>query len=396
MEVKQIATLMNTVTEEILGKENLVAEDLNNIVDVGTEIFNANAVDAYVKSLVNHIGKVIFVNRVYSGGAPSVLMDGWEYGSILEKITVTKLPEAVENDSWQLVDGQSYDPHVFHQPEVSAKFFNKKVTFEIEMSFAEMQVKQSFSSATQLNGFISMIETSIKNSMTIKLDALIERTINKAICDTIYDDFSENGGPMSDITASSGVKAINLLYLYNTEQAALDANWTNLTAAQAIKNPGFIRFAAYTMGLYQDRLTKISTLFNIGGLERFTPSDALHSVLLSEFRRAADVYLQSDVYHDEYTKLTKAEIVPYWQGSGKTYAFSDTSKILYKVSDNATLQFTGVLGVFFDRNALGVANLDRRVTSSYNPKGEFYNNFYKADAGYFVDGNENVVVFFAA
>lgn len=396
MEVKQIATLMNTVTEEILGKENLVAEDLNNIVDVGTEIFNADAVDAYVKSLVNHIGKVIFVNRVYSGGAPSVLMDGWEYGSILEKITVTKLPEAVENDSWQLVDGQSYDPHVFHQPEVAAKFFNKKVTFEIEMSFAELQVKQSFSSATQLNGFISMIETSIKNSMTIKLDALIERTINKAICDTIYDDFSENGGPMSDITAGSGVKAINLLYLYNTEQTALDANWQNLTAAQAVKNPGFIRFAAYTMGLYQDRLTKISTLFNIGGLERFTPSEALHSILLSEFRRAADVYLQSDVYHDEYTKLTKAEVVPYWQGSGKTYAFSDTSKILYKVSDNSTLQFTGVLGVFFDRNALGVANLDRRVTSSYNPKGEFYNNFYKADAGYFVDGNENVVVFYAA
>lgn len=395
MEVKQIATLMNTVTEEILGKENLVAEDLNNIVDVGTEIFNANAVDAYVKSLVNHIGKVIFVNRVYSGGAPSVLMDGWEYGSILEKITVTKLPEAVENDSWQLVDGQSYDPHVFHQPEVAAKFFNKKVTFEIEMSFAEMQVKQSFSSATQLNGFISMIETSIKNSMTIKLDALIERTINKAIVDTMVDDFT-SGGALTPFAGGSGVKAINLLYLYNTEQAALDNNWTNLTAAQAVKNPGFIRFAAYTMGLYQDRLTKISTLFNIGGLERFTPSEALHSVLLSEFRRAADVYLQSDVYHDEYTKLTKAEVVPYWQGSGKTYAFSDTSKIIAKTGESSSVEVTGVLGVFFDRNALGVANLDRRVTSSYNPKGEFYNNFYKADAGYFVDGNENVVVFFAA
>ena len=386
---------MNEVTNEILGKENLVAEDLNNIVDVGTEIFNANAVDAYVKSLVNHIGKVVFVNRVYAGSAPSVMMDGWEYGSILEKVTVTRLPEAVENDSWNLVDGQSYDPNVFHQPEVAAKFYNKKVTFEIEMSFAEMQVKQSFSSATQLNGFISMIETSIKNSMTIKLDALIERTINKAICDTIFDDFS-SGSSLGDLSANSGVKAVNLLYLYNTEQAALDANWTNLTAAQAVKNPGFIRFAAYTMGLYMDRLTKISTLFNIGGLERFTPNSDLHSVILSEFRRAADVYLQSDVYHDEYTKLTKAEVVPYWQASGTDYSFTNTSKIIEKTGENTSNTFTGILGVFFDRNALGVANLDRRVTSQYNPKGEFYNNFYKADAGYFVDGNENVVVFFAA
>lgn len=395
MEVKQIASLMNEVTNEILGKEGLVAEDLNNIVDVGTEIFNANAVDAYVKSLVNHIGKVVFVNRVYAGSAPSVMMDGWEYGSILEKVTVTRLPEAVENESWSLVDGQSYDPNVFHQPEVAAKFYNKKVTFEIEMSFAEMQVKQSFSSATQLNGFISMIETSIKNSMTIKLDALIERTINKAICDTIFDDF-KSGSSLGNLSASSGVKAVNLLYLYNTEQAALDPNWTNLTAAQAVKNPGFIRFAAYTMGLYMDRLTKISTLFNIGGLERFTPNSDLHSVILSEFRRAADVYLQSDVYHDEYTKLTKAEVVPYWQASGTDYSFTNTSKIIEKTGENTSNTFTGILGVFFDRNALGVANLDRRVTSQYNPKGEFYNNFYKADAGYFVDGNENVVVFFAA
>lgn len=386
---------MNEVTNEILGKEGLVAEDLNNIVDVGTEIFNANAVDAYVKSLVNHIGKVVFVNRVYAGSAPSVMMDGWEYGSILEKVTVTRLPEAVENESWSLVDGQSYDPNVFHQPEVAAKFYNKKVTFEIEMSFAEMQVKQSFSSATQLNGFISMIETSIKNSMTIKLDALIERTINKAICDTIFDDF-KSGSSLGNLSASSGVKAVNLLYLYNTEQAALDPNWTNLTAAQAVKNPGFIRFAAYTMGLYMDRLTKISTLFNIGGLERFTPNSDLHSVILSEFRRAADVYLQSDVYHDEYTKLTKAEVVPYWQASGTDYSFTNTSKIIEKTGENTSNTFTGILGVFFDRNALGVANLDRRVTSQYNPKGEFYNNFYKADAGYFVDGNENVVVFFAA
>lgn len=395
MEVKQIASMMNEVTNEILGKENLVAEDLNNIVDVGTEIFNANAVDAYVKSLVNHIGKVVFVNRIYTGGTPSVLMDGWEFGSILEKVTVTKLPEAVENESWKLEDGESYDPFVFHQPEVAAKFYNKKVTFEIEMSFAEMQVKQSFSSAEQLNGFISMIETSIQNSMTIKLDSLITRTINKAIADTMIDDFT-SGGSLSQFSSGSGIKAVNLLYLYNTKMAALDASWTNLTAAQAITNPGFIRFAAYTMGLYVDRLTKISTLFNIGGLERFTPSSDLHSIMLSEFRRAADVYLQSDTYHDEYTKLTQAEVVPYWQGPGNDYEFSNTSKIIYKTGENTQVEMTGVLGVMFDRNALGVANLNRRVTSSYNPKGEFYNNFYKADAGYFVDGNENVVVFFVA
>ena len=166
MEVKQIYALMNTVTEEVLGKTALVAEDLGNIVDVGTEIFNASALDKYVKSLVNHIGKVVFVNRPYTGGAPSVLMDGWEYGSVLEKIS-SEMPEASENESWELEDGQSYDPNVFYKPIVSAKFFNKQVTFEIDRSFTEKQVKQSFSSAEQLNGFLSMLYDAVDKSMTV-------------------------------------------------------------------------------------------------------------------------------------------------------------------------------------------------------------------------------------
>ena len=107
MEVKQIYTLMNSVTGEILGKSDIVKEDLSNVVDVGTEIFGSSSVDNYVKSMVNHIGKVIFVNRPYAGTAPSVLMDGWEFGSVLEKISCD-LPVATENESWDLTDKQEY------------------------------------------------------------------------------------------------------------------------------------------------------------------------------------------------------------------------------------------------------------------------------------------------
>ena len=390
MEVKQIATLMNTVTNEVLGTEDIVSEDLSNIVDVGTQVFNANAVDAYVKSLINHIGKVIFVDRIYKGTAPSVLMDGWEYGSILEKITSDALPEAVENDSWKLEDGQSYDPHVFHAPKVSAKFFNKRVTFEIDMSFTEIQIKQSFSSPTQLNGFISMIQTSVENSMSVKLDSLVERTINNMIAQTIFEDYKSDEDTLGSLTTKSGIKAVNLLYLYNQRYGA------ELTVAKCVTTPDFIRFAAYIIGLYKDRLTKMSTLFNVGGKERFTPNDALHVVLLSEFRRAADVFLQSDTFHEEYTKLVDSEVVPYWQGSGTDYGFSHTSYLHVTTADGKVVETSGILGIMFDRNALGVSNLDRRTTSAYNPRGEYYNNFYKMDAGYFNDFNENAVVFFVA
>lgn len=384
MEVKQIYDIMNTVTDEVLGTENLVKEDLSNIVDIGTEIFNASAVDNYVKSLVNHIGKVVFVNRPYAGSAPSVLMDGWEFGSVLQKINA-ELPEAQENESWDLVDNASYDPNVFKKPQVSTKFFNKKVTFEIQMSFTEMQVKESFSSVEQLNGFMSMLYTAIDKSMTVKIDSLIMRTINNMIGETVYAEYG-----VANINSKSTTKAVNLLYLYNQQYSK------SLTAAAALTDPDFIRYAAYVIGMTANRMSKISKIFNVGGKDRFTPADYLHVVMLTDFKKAADVFLQSGTFNDEFTRLPKAEEVPYWQGSGTGYAFADTSKVYIKTASGHDETVTGVLGVMFDRDALGVTNYNRRVTTNYNPKAEFFNNWYKFDAGYFNDFNENFVVFFVA
>ena len=384
MEIKQVYSLLNTVTNEILGESAVVQEDLSNIVDIGTAVFNANAVDSYVRSLVNHIGKVIFVNRVYRGGAPSVLMDGWEWGSVAEKVTI-RMPEATENESWSLNDGESYDPNVFHAPTVKAKFFNKRVTFEVECSFTEIQIKQSFSSAVQYNGFISAIYNAIEKSMTVKIDSLIMRTINNMIGETVHEDFGA-----SSISSGTGIKAVNLLYMYNQEYSK------SLTASHAMTDPDFIRYASYIMGLYESRLRKISTLFNIGGEEKFTPSDVLHVVLLADFKKSASVFLQSDTFNKDLVALPNAEDVPYWQGSGTGYGFSDVSKVYIKTASGDNVTVTGVLGVMFDRDCLGVTNLDRRVTTNYNPKGEFYTNWFKFDAGYFNDVDENFVVFFVA
>lgn len=385
MKVNQIYEIINDVTKEVLGEKSItVAEDLSNIVDVGKEILNGTDIDNYVKSLVDHIGRVIFVNRKYSGGAPSVLMDGWEFGSILEKVTAD-LPEATENESWELENGTSYDPNIFYQPKVSAKFFNNKVTFEIPMSFTEKQVKSSFSSREQLNGFVSMLYNSIDRSMTIKIDSLIMRTINNFIGETLHSEYPDN-----TYTTKSTVKAVNLLYLYNTEKG------TTLTADKCLTDTEFIKYSSYMMKLYVSRLGKASTLFNIGKKDRFTPKDMLHIVLLDNFASASDVYLQSDTFHNELTEFPNHETVPFWQGSGENYSFTDVSTIDIKTSGNNTIKATGILGVMFDRDSLGVTNLDRRVTSQYNAKAEFFNNWFKFDAGYFNDMNENFVVFFVA
>ena len=392
MDITQVATLVNSVNNEIIGGSALLEEDLSNVVDVGKAVFDATSYDKYVAALVDHIGKVIFVDRKYSGELASLYRDNWEYGAVMEKIYVTDMPVAVENDSWKLTNGTSYDPNVFTQPNVAAKFYNKKTTFEVDLSIADIQVRSAFDSATQLNAFISMLMNSVDTAINIRLEGLAERVVNTLIANTIYDDIPDLDA------AKTGTKAINLLKLYNDQ---FDPNGNDpLTVSEALYTPEFIRFASLTMAKTLDRIRKPSILFNCGGLVRHTPKDMQHFILLSDFKRAADVYLQSDTFNEEYTALPLADSVPYWQGSGTDYGFDSISKVHLDIVDptddtkTVEVEWSGVLGVVFDHWAGGITNDKRRVTSNYNAKAEFTNMFYKQDANYFVDLNENAVVFF--
>ena len=386
MLMTQIYELMNSIAGELLGEETVVEENLANVVSLGDTFANVAGFDNYVRTLNDKVGRMVFNDRVYKGRAPSVLMDGWEYGSILEKIS-PELPDATENESFELTAGASYDPNIFYKPSVTVKCWNERVTFEIPVSITERQVKSSFQSPTQLNAFISMIYNAVKNAMTLRLDALVSRTINNLIAETVYADFGAN-----DQTASSGVKAVNLLYLYNTYINA----GTDITTITALADKDFIRFASMTMANYIDRMKVMSTLFNIGGKERFTPDDKLHVVMLSEFKNAANVYLQSDTFNEQYTALPTAETVPFWQGSGVNYGFASTSKVDVITSASHDITINGVLSIIFDRDALGVTCQNPRVTTQYNAKAEFWNEWHKYDAGYFNDTDENMVVFYAA
>lgn len=390
MEMNQVYQAVNGMTKEILGETAVVAEDLSNIVDIGKAVFDNASYDKVVKSLVDHIGKVVFVDRKYTGFMAPLFRESWEYGAVKEKITNLDLPEATENESWELTDGASYDPNVYTKSKVAAKFYDKRTTLEVPLSIVDRQMRTAFSNPQQLNAFTSMLFTNIDNTLTVKGDALGQRTINNMIAETLYNEFPSVSG---DAYTSSGIKAINLLKLFNDQFSASE------TKTGCIYNPEFIRFAAFFIKRYMSRLRGMSTLFNIGGLPRFTPNDKLEIALISDLKDAADIYLQSDTFHDEYTRLPLATSIPYFQGTGTTYDFGSISKINVTTLDQGgtsrSIEASSILGVMFDRDACGISNLDKRTTSNYNGKAEFTNFWYKVDCAYWNDLNEQFVVFFA-
>ncbi len=386
MEVKQIANELNDIMKEELGLTAVANEDLSNIVDVGTAIFGATDVENFTRTLVDHIGKVIFVDRKFRGTGPDIMMDGWEYGSVCEKIS-SDMPEFSEQEGWDLVDGQSYDPNIFYGSSVRAKFFNKRYTVEVDKSFPKDQAKSAFSSASQMSAFVSMLETQIENAINKGLDALKRRTLNNLIGETIYSEFT--GGTY---TGASGVRAINLFYEYSTNVDPA----TTLTAATCIYDPEFIRYACFRMGKVANQMEDMTTLFNVGGKERFTNKDRQKVILLSEFANAANVYLQSDTWHNDLTALPGAQKINYWQGCGTAFEFGATSKLDVDTVGGHTVTLSGVLGVIFDKEACGVANLKREASAHEVKKGRFINYFHFVDAGSFNDLDENCAVFFVA
>lgn len=393
MDITQSYQLANEATQEILGESGIINEDYSNLVDIGESLFDAHAVDAYVRTLVNKVGKIEFVNKLYRGKLPSLLKTSWEFGSVLQRISM-ELPEASENESWELRHGEVYSNEVFYKPTITTTFYNKKTTIEVDMSITDMQVRQSFSSRGELNAFISMIQTAIENTLTLKIEALSMATLRNMIGETVYNEFDGATVPVQH-DAGSGIRAVNLLYLYNTHFFG-ESTSDYITADEALTDEDFMRYATYIMGLYSERITGYSTLFNLAGKERFTDAEMLHWVLLADFEKGASSYLYSTTFNEQFNKLPSAEIVPFWQGSGLGYSFEDVANVKCTTASNNSIDIDGVVGVMFDDYAVRINCEDRRTTQAYNAKAEFTNSYSKYDMNAMNDLGENFVVFFIA
>ena len=388
MKIKQLADILNGtlsttgIIDQVTGEAAVATEDLSDIVDIGKTVLDYTGAsntnyDSFMRNLIDQVGKIMFVDRTYTSQAPNIMKDGWEYGSILEKVRC-EVPDARDNATWDLFNypqagGAAYpDPFELSKPTATAKFFNSKATYEVPITLTDVQLREAFQSAAQFGSFISMIENRIRMKMTLCNDGLIMATIDNLIG--------------QKVAAEHNV--VNLLELYNAVAA------TTTTAAKALSDKEFLRFASKTIGMYKKYLAGASTKYNEGGYLTFTPADRLKFIANTEFAKALDAYLYSDTYHNEFVTLAGYEEVAYWQGTGT--ADGDRLKIDVKVDVNGvatSVEQDGILAVMFDDEAAAVCNTNFRVTSQYNGRGEYTNYFYKWDAMYMNDVLENCVVF---
>lgn len=387
-QMNQISGLVNEITKNALGENATpLNEDLSNIVDVGAEIEDRIGYDAFTGKLVDRIGRVVFSEREYNDDDLGIRKDNWEYGSIMEKITM-EIPDAQDNPSWTLQDGDVVEQDVVVVPETRAKFYNIDNTYEIPYTITDKQLRSAFTSPVELGSFVSMIERTARKAMNIRVRQFERRAINNMIGVTI-----NNEAMQTTPATKTGVRVVNLLYKYKqTPQGAK----TGLTASNCIYDPDFLRFAISEIDMYIARLGTLNRLFNIDKMARYTPKDLLHVVFLDQLVSKERIYLQSDVFHNELVQLPYAKTIPFWQGTGDDFEFDNTSKIDIKTTDNQTISMGGILGTMFDDEAVMVNREYLNTTSHRNNHGEYTNYWMKFRCRLFNDTAEQFVVFIVA
>ena len=390
MKVTDASSIVNALYQEMTGSTDITTVDASNIVDIGKTLQKVTSVDAIYKSIADKVGKVVLKNKLYTGKFPNLLRDGWEFGSIMETLRVK--PYTAESDPSYNPTNGNYPLTDYKAGGVVAKYFTDYDNFEFVYWKPTDQLWSAFNSMDEMVRFLGAIEVAVANSLTVRLQGLAKTAINNMIAQTVHADFPNTTS--ENYNANSYARSINVLKLYN------DSTGSNLTVANCRQSADFLKFFVKLVMNTYDRLQDMSKIFNIDGEDTFTKPEDINLVVLSTVANDIKVNMQSDVYHKDLVSLPNYETVPYWQASGTSYDESVIGeiKVTIKTGEDttATIELPGILGIMFDKNAIGINCEKRKTTTFYHPDLDQTKFFDKYFAQYYNDFSENFVVFYVA
>ena len=384
MKINQIYTILDDINQQLFGSDALAVHDLSGLISMGKTIGNASGYDKFLGVLVDRIGKTVIRRLDAQLDFPSLYMDTFQFGAILQKIS-TELPTPVSSNDWEV--GQAgFTPSLLdvHKPTVSVTYFDGADTASFIVTIPFDLMDSAFTSEAGVANFFDAIIAALNDALVVSINNMSRTAVNNFAAEKIK--------------ATNGI--VNLLTEYN-------ANFTpTLTQAEAIISPSFLRFAAARIKLYMEFLAQPSTLYNVDGKLRATRRDNAHILVNSEFAINSQVYLESDTYWKEMVALPGYTAVPYWQGNhtaGGDNAFATNSTINVipsseegQVTPTAVNQ-SGVLAIVADRQAIAVGLNKRRSATFTNPIDAYTNIKEEFTTQWINDvGGENGLIFICA
>lgn len=368
MAIKQIYDIVNSVNKQTMGLTDIAVVDELGLISLGQTVLTTNGLaDTWLNSLAQRIGRTIISFREYKSKYSDMVLDSLQWGNIVQKIKVS-MPEATEDESYNLVNGESVDMYKVANPKVTQSFFTTETPYQFYVTVKRTQLQEAFTSEGAMNGFIAAIYGEVQNAIELSLESLARNCINNYLAEI-----------------QSTNRVINLLDLYNTE--------TNkaLTVNTCKHDKDFLAFCVSRINLYSKYMENMSTMYNDGTQTRHTPKSLQVLRVLEDFESRLETVLQYQAFKDGYVKLNNYHTTSFWQSIK-----SPSHVHVKRASDKADINYGTyeILAVLYDRDALGLFKKDAwNSTTPFNSAGGYYNTYYHHKELYFNDLSENFVVF---
>lgn len=365
MDTTQLYTIVNEVAKETMGTEDIDVIDTASLVALGNSVLSSQSnTEAFLNTLVQRIGKTIISYRPYTSKLSLLDVGDMEFGQIMQK-TKTQMPIAIEDDTYNLVDGESLDMYVVSKPEVHQKLFVKRTPLAFMKTFQTKALKEAFLSAEAMGNFVASIYGEIRNAIELAQENLGRLTMANYMAN------------------ASSQQVYDLVTLYNTATSS-----SVPVGEQALLNESFMRYALMTIKNVAFSMETMSVLYNDGTETRHTPAGLQRVASLVQFRTALETQVEYAAFHENYVKLASDIVVPYWQAAKSPF------DIEVQDEEQEEKTISNVVAFIHDRDALGTYRREEEVlTTPVNARGRYYNTYYHIDNLYFNDLSENGVVF---
>lgn len=393
MQITQVQTILKPALAQALGAEymgqvgELSALDDRALADIGQKLFEGTdpqtgispASDVALKELVDQCGKLVIESERYYGQVKSVFIDPREWGGFMIRYYFG-LGSVMNDEMWNengFIDffekgGQSEAAriaaieHGYYKPAVSGKAFMKAAAHMIPITTLRDQFFTAFTGWGQMDEFLGGVRVMIENTIEALAQVKAKLLLNAAI--------------VASIVAGNNVR---LVTEYNAEFG------TSLTRANALGNKDFIAWAYSRIDEIKGNMSDLTSAYSIESNMSFTSDRNFKLILHKRLPNRARYLLRSSTFNEGLLSIGEYDEINSWQAiredDGNNFDFETTSAVMVTpdvieyfggTRPESAVRYDGVIGLAFDRRALGISLKKDDVTQSFTASRKSWNSFY--------------------
>lgn len=375
-----------------ISNDELASLPTHKLIDIGNDVTEETKINSFSTGLIALIGRHIIEKRIYTSNLPSLYVESFDWGGFLERTRIG-LGEIMSDPMYDLVRGKSYAEieHTYYHPDVKSKIYAEAKAIMCPVSTQKEMIREAFHSWDKLNEFISAVMAKIRSTINLALAVYEKMLVSSAVA--ISDAKNDNAIHLISEAVAKGVLT----------QIDEEGELRNPTYDEVKRNKEFLTFCLERIRKTRDYYFEPSTAFNDGSVPTWADEDP-RLILLNDFATNIEFYVKPTVFNPEYLGIGAFDKITSWQGIKDSVSKEFDADVLSSIdiaADPANklgigvdgYKKSGVVGLLWDRSAIGISLMRSKVTSSYTACADFWNTFNHQLVNYLIDDSYGMTAF---